>query len=379
MKRIMIVAGENSGDALAAGLMRELKRLHSEIDFVGVGGARMLAEGLRSVFSIEELNVMGLVEVLPHVRRLFRKRDELIAVAEREHIDLLITVDFQEFNASLAKKIKAKCAVPCIHYVSPTIWAWRRGRIHSLATYLDHVLALFPFEPEMYYGSGLKCTFVGHPVAQQLKGKSELAKKENENQQLKLALLPGSRLGLIGKLLPTMLQAVASLQFQGIGCQLLVPVTHAEHRELIKNLCLENGFAPEQIQFLEGEERFDSLLQCKAALAASGTSNLELAMLGVPMVVVYRFNVLTYYLAKPFVHAPYGSPVNWVAGKQILPELIQHDFTLEYIIEHLKPLLSDSVQRQQQVVELKQVREALGAYHDVDASTKAAEIVSDYL
>ncbi len=380
-KCIMIVAGENSGDVLGAGVMEQLKIRFPDVRFVGVGGHHMLEQGLESIFPLEQLNVMGLIEVLPHLRRLFKKRDELIAVALHEQIDMLVTIDFQDFNASLAKKIKAQCGVPCIHYVSPTVWAWRRGRIHSMATYLDHLLALFPFEPEMYYGSGLKCTFVGHPIAQTMKGMSELSEQVNESEQarINIAVLPGSRKSLIEKLLPTMLDAVSALQSHGYKFCIHIPVAHEEHKEMIINIALHHGFAPEQVIFISGENKFEQLAQCKAALAASGTSNLELAMLGIPMLIVYKFNAITYLIAKAFVSAPYGSPVNWVAGKQILPELIQSDFTQEKIIEHLKPLLNESVQRTQQVVELKLVREALGESQDVEASVKAAAVIAEYL
>lgn len=379
-KRIMIVAGENSGDILAAGLMAQLQKAFPQTSFVGVGGEKMLEQGLRSIFPLEDLNVMGLIEVLPHLRRLFKKRDELIEVAKAEHVDLLITVDFQDFNASLAKKIKAQCKIPCVHYVSPTVWAWRRGRIYKMANYLDHLLALFPFEPEMYYGSGLKCTFVGHPIAQSMKGMSALSESVEQDQEMtKLALLPGSRKGLIDKLLPTMLDAISLVKMQEKKIHLVIPVAHNEHKSLVTEIAMEHGVAPEQIDFVAGEQRFEKLAQCRCALVASGTSNLELAMLGVPMVVVYRFNALTYLLAKAFVKAPYGSPVNWVAGKQILPELIQQDFNVKDIVENLKPLFNDSVQRKQQLVELKQVRELLGESQDVSASVKAAEVVVEYL
>ena len=173
--------------------------------------------------------------------------------------------------------------------------------------------------------------------------------------------------------------AVSAMQSHGYKFRINIPVAHEEHKELIINIALHYGLAPEQIIFISGENKFEQLAQCKAALAASGTSNLELAMLGIPMLVVYKFNALTYLIAKAFVNAPYGSPVNWVAGKQILPELIQADFTQEKIIEHFKPLLNESVQRSQQVVELKQVREALGESQDVDASVKATDVIAEYL
>jgi lipid-A-disaccharide synthase len=345
----------------------------------------MLAQGVQSIFPLEDLIVMGFIEVIPHLKRLFAKRDELVEVAKRENIDLLITIDFQDFNASLAKKVKVQCKVPCVHYVSPTVWAWRRGRIHKMATYLDHLLALFPFEPEMYYGSGLNCSFVGHPIAQQMKGMSRLSEQVNqkaiaENKaKVQIALLPGSRTGLIKKLLPTMLDAYNKLNFEGKVSGLCIPVAHDDHKALITELGLEKGIKPEDINFVSGESRFESLAQCKAALVASGTSNLELAMLGIPMLVVYQLNSLSYWLLKPFVKAPYASPVNWVAGKKIIPELLQHEFTRDEVLENLRPLLIDSVRRSQQLVELKQVREALGESQDVDASVKAANIVAEFL
>lgn len=400
-KTIMIVAGENSGDLLAASLVEQLKQGFPNARFIGVAGEAMLAQGVESIFPLEDLNVMGFVEVIPHLKRLFAKRDQLVEVAKRENIDLLITVDFQDFNASLAKKIKAqgKQKIPCIHYVSPTVWAWRRGRIHKMATYLDHLLALFPFEPEMYYGSGLTCSFVGHPLAQQMKDMSDLSVsasadvsvntkakahanknvKENKNSKVNVALLPGSRLGLIKKLLPTMFNALNRLNYEGKINKVYIPVTHEDHRNLIIDIGLEKGIKPEDIVFVSGENRFEQLALCKAALVASGTSNLELAMLGIPMLVVYQLNNLSYWLLKPFVNAPYASPVNWVAGKQILPELIQYEFTEDAVLENFRPLLNDSVQRNQQLVELKHVREALGESQDISASEKAANIVAEFL
>jgi lipid-A-disaccharide synthase len=384
-KTIMIVAGENSGDMLAASLVEQLKQAFPNARFIGVAGEKMLEQGVKSIFPLEDLNVMGFVEVLPHLKRLFAKRDELVEVAKREKIDCLITVDFQDFNASLAKKIKAQCKVPCIHYVSPTVWAWRRGRIHTMAGYLDHLLALFPFEPEMYYGSGLTCSFVGHPIAQQMKDMSALSEKfnaeasRNKNTPVTIALLPGSRSGLIKKLLPTMLEVFTRLSVEGKVHKLCIPVAHEDHKILIKELAIKKGIKSEDIYFVSGAQRFEELAHCKVALVASGTSNLEFAMMGIPMLVVYKLNNLSYWLLKPFVTAPYASPVNWVAGKKIIPELIQYDFTEQAVLEHLRPLLNDSVQRNQQEVELKKVREALGESQDVSASEKAAKIVAEFL
>lgn len=401
---IMVVAGENSGDVLAAGLVAELKTRFPNARFIGVAGNNMRAQGVQSVFPLDDLNVMGLVEVLPQLRKLFAKRDKLVEVAKREKIDLLLTVDFQDFNASLAKKIKAQCKVPCIHYVSPTVWAWRRGRIPKMARYLDHLLVLFPFEPEMYYGSGLKCTFVGHPVAQNMRGMSGLAESNqevvpDEKQKIRIALLPGSRKTLIKKLLPTMLRALHDLQSdlfdqassekessekelsekQPGEMELVLPIADPEHQIFIEQMLLELNLNHANIIFVSGEQRFEVLASCKAALAASGTSNLELAMLGLPMLVVYSFSPVTYWLVKPFVNVPYGSPVNWVAGKQIVPELLQGNFTETAVREGLKLLLKDSVSRSQQLAGLKAVREALGENQDVDASFKAAEVIATYL
>jgi len=383
---IMVVAGENSGDVLAASLITQLKTRFPRARFIGVAGKNMLAQGVESIFPLEDLNVMGLVEVLPQLPKLFEKRDQLVDVAKREKIDLLLTVDFQDFNASLAKKIKAECKVPCIHYVSPTVWAWRRGRIPKMAKYLDHLLVLFPFEPQMYYGSGLKCTFVGHPVAQNMRGMSALTEAAQEQeiepqkkQKVKIALLPGSRKTLIKKLLPTMLRALNDLQSEMGEMEIVLPVADFEHQHFIEQMIADMDLENNNILFVSGEQRFEVLAKCKAALAASGTSNLELAMLGLPMLVVYSFSPLTYWLAKPFVNAPYGSPVNWVAGKQIVPELLQGNFTEDAVRENLKPLLKDSVSRSQQLAELKVVREALGENQDIDASVKAAEIIATYL
>jgi len=387
-KTIMVVAGESSGDILAAGLISELQQGFPNARFIGVAGENMLALGVESVFPLDELNVMGFIEVLPHLKRLFNKRDQLIDIVESAKVDLLVTIDFQDFNASLAKKVKARFNIPCVHYVSPTVWAWRRGRIYKMAKYLDHLLALFPFEPEMYYGSGLACSFIGHPLALQMKGMSALSlsyqnsQKNNTNSkegEVILALLPGSRGGLIKKLLPTMLAAYKRLRADNKVNRLCLPIAHEEHERLIVKIATEMDITAEELLFVNHENRFDALAKCRAALVASGTSNLELAMLGIPMLVVYRLNFLSYYLLKPFIDVPYISPVNWVAGKNVLPELVQYECNQEKIVEQLSPLLNDSVQRSHQIAELRTVRESLGETQNLDASSKAAEIVAKYL
>lgn len=380
---IMIVAGENSGDILGAGLVSEIQKLYPKAKFVGVTGEKLKASGVETIFPIDDLNVMGLIEVIPHLKRLFARRDTLVEYVQNNKVDLLLTIDFQEFNASLAKKVKNITNIPCVHYVSPTIWVWRRGRVKKMARYLDHVLALFPFEPELYYGSGLKCTFVGHPLAQEMRGMSQ----DNElSASLSLALLPGSRKGLIRKLLPDLLTAVKRLKFQleqddstPAELNVVVPVVADEHKKLIQDLAIENDFDPALISFVKSEDRFEELSKCHAAVAASGTSNLELALLGVPMLIVYRLNQLTYWILRPFIDAPYGSPVNWVAGRKVIPELIQQEFTPLNAYEEIRKLLMDPITRNKQLAELNNVRQALGESQDVSASAIAAEVVSEYL
>lgn len=348
--KIMLIAGEASGDILAAEVMAALRKKHKNVKFIGVGGAHMAKQGLSSFFPMEELSLMGIAEVLPHLRHLFKRKDQLVKLAQKEQPDLLLTVDAPDFSLRVAKAIKASTGVLCAHYVSPSIWAWRQGRAAKMAKFLDHVFLLFPFEEKYYTPTGLASTFVGHPVA------SRLGEYKNTPPNTpRLALVPGSRATELTRLLPNMLAAFDILKKVSPSLQGVLPVANAEMAKLAKSL----GANRKGITLLEGDKKYEALAKCHAALATSGTVNLELAMLNLPMVVVYKTSWLTFVLAKVLVNVPYISPVNWVAHKKIVPELLQTQATTENMVEEILPLLTPTKTRETQKKHLLKVKKLL--------------------
>lgn len=366
----MLIAGEASGDLLAAGAMEELKKHHPNATFIGIGGDKMIEQGLNSLFPMSELSLMGIAEVLPHIPKLLRRSQETTRYAQQQKPDLILTIDAPDFTLRTAKKIhKVLPHTPIIHYVSPSIWAWRRGRVHKMATFLTHVLALFPFEPQFYKNTSLTCTHVGHPVVRRLMPHTQ--KKTQDN--ITLAILPGSRTTECKSHWPTLTAIMAELRIEHPSIQFIIPIPNAH---LKKDL-----FLPAQLQkhvtFLTGEERYTTLATCTAALTKSGTSNLELAVLGIPMVVFYKMNALTYAIAKHFIHIPYMSPVNWVLGKKAIPELRQDAFTPQNVLNILRPLLKNETAQSKQKDHLLRATQLLKG--DKDPNKAVADILSSYL
>ncbi len=370
---IMLIAGESSGDLLGAGLMAELKQKFPMATFVGIGGEKMQGQGLRPVFDMEELNVMGIFEVLPKVPKLLRRRSQLVEVMRTEQVDLLITIDAPDFGLRVAQKAKKKLGVKCVHYVSPSVWAWRQGRTHKMAKYLDHILLLFPFEVEIYNKANLPCTFVGHPVAERLGYLSPKKLTFPEGEPC-LAILPGSRRGVISRMFPVMLETFRALQKDIPNLKAVMPLVHEHHKKWLA----ECGGNLDDIHFVSEDQRFDALAKCQAALATSGTSNLELAMIGLPTVVGYKMSENTYKIASKLVDVPYISPVNWVLEERALPEFIQHEATVENFKKSLAPLLRDTKEREFLALRLLHTRQKL-LLKNQTPSQRAAAAVAQFI
>ena len=372
MTKVMVIAGEFSGDLLAADVMRVLKQKREGIQFVGLGGPKMAAQGLNSLFDIEETNIMGLVEVLPRIPKLLKRVDELVALAEAEKVDALLTVDAPDFSLRVAEKVKKKLHVPCIHYVSPQVWAWKQGRVKKMRGFLDHVLALFPFEPDIYKRHSVPCTFVGHPVYERMRDFIPEPHNIATNFKApKLAILPGSRRSVMHRMFPVMVDAYFKIQFENPMLKPVVFMPRENDAAFLKKLC------PKSEDFTFVRHDFTRIQDCTAALVTSGTSNLELAMLGLPMAVGYKMHPITHWIADKLVNVPYISPVNWVAGSKVVPELIQQQCTAGRFTKYALPLLKSSPERIAQESALRNVREALHA--EVDPSEKAAEIILRYI
>lgn len=358
--RIGLVAGEMSGDLLGAALMRQIRALQPEVSFVGIGGPQMQAEGLESLFAMEKLSVMGLVEVAGRLRELLGIRDALVTRLTGDlPVQLFIGIDAPDFNLRVSARLRSH-GIRTVQYVSPSVWAWRPGRIKSIRQAVDLVLCLFPFEVEFYQRHDMAAVFVGHPLAQTmpLDHQVEPAKRQLglSPQRRQVALLPGSRGGEVARLLPLMFEVAAVLHRQDPSLGFLVPVASAAREHQIRQL---HNQLPESLRhairlMVDRQQRGSMGRQVMAAsdvvLLASGTATLEALLLERPMVVVYRLHWMTYWLARWLVRIPHVALPNILAGRQVVPELIQHQARVEAVSAAVQALLQPQAAAAQQQV-----------------------------
>jgi lipid-A-disaccharide synthase len=321
--RVAICAGETSGDLLGGALMQALRERVPDIEFRGVPGPRMRAAGCTALAGIEELSVMGLFELLPHLPKLLALRSRLARELARWQPDLFIGVDYPGFNLGLASRLKAR-GIRTVQYVSPQVWAWRQGRVHVMARALDRVLCLLPFEPDFYARFGVAARFVGHPLADQIPIERQRAGARAglglaPGAQV-VALLPGSRLGEIERLGPEFLSAARWLRERQPDLQLIAPMASGAARAAFSALGAESA----GVQLLDGQARL-ALQAADAALVTSGTATLEALLCGCPMVAAYRAARLSAWLIRTFklVRLPYFSLPNLLAGEALVPEFFQ--------------------------------------------------------
>jgi lipid-A-disaccharide synthase len=355
--RIALVAGEPSGDRLGAGLMRALREESSGgVTCVGVGGERMAEEGLTSLFPLDDLAVMGLVEVLPHAPRILRRLAETARFLRDHPPDALVTIDAPGFNFRLARCLR-KRSFPLIHTVAPSVWAWRPGRAATVAKLVDHLLVLLPFEPPWFEAHGLPVTWVGHPDASAAAGVEDSMQQARARLGLPaegpvVALLAGSRRGEAERLLPIFGQALDLVSTALPGLAVVAP-TLAPVEPMVRR-AVAAWRVPAQVT-IGMEAKVAAFAAADAALAASGTVAVELAAAGCPAVIAYRVAPLTAIAARRLIRVPYVSLVNLAAGREVQPELLQERCTPETLAQSLLRLLSDSDER------TKRAREGLAA------------------
>ncbi|MDX1605342.1 MAG: lipid-A-disaccharide synthase, partial [Candidatus Competibacterales bacterium] len=343
---IALLAGEPSGDGLGAGLIEALRRHYPQARFVGVGGERMQAAGLESLVPLDALSVMGLTEVLRHLPRLVRLRRRLLRTFLARRPAVFVGIDAPDFNLGLERRLRA-AGIPAAHYVSPSVWAWRRGRVRGIARSVDLMLALLPFEADFYRDHGVAVRYVGHPLADSIPLHSEPGPARTaldlDRAGPWLALLPGSRLGEIEQLAPPFLATARWLRQRrpdlGFVVPLATPRVGARFRQL------QAAHAPElPLTLVEGQAR-TVLAAADVVLVASGTATLEALLVKRPMVVAYRLTPVTAWLARRLVRAPYFSLPNLLAGCELVPECFQDRVRPEVLGPALLELLTDIERR----------------------------------
>ena len=359
MCKIMISVGEASGDLHGASVAHALKAIQPDCQIFGMGGQAMKAAGVDIVYDIADLGVIGFVEIVKNLPKLFRLRDTLGELMERERPDVLVIIDYHGFNIRLAKIAKQK-GIPVISYICPKVWAWGRGRAKEVAETVEKVAAIFPFEVDVYREAGANVTFVGHPLLDIVKHTMDKEKAYEyfgaRPEQPVVLLLPGSRQQEIVNLLPVMLEAAEKIGKQIPNCQFFLPIASTISREMLQNI-INQYHVP---VILTEKYTYDLMGISNVASAASGTVTLEAAILKLPTVVIYKVAALTYLLGKLLLKIPYISLPNIVAGRKIVPELLQYEVTGDNIAKETIPILLDDNVRHAMHEDLTQMRDKLG-------------------
>ena len=371
---IALVAGETSGDILGAGLIRTLKKHHPNIKFVGIAGPLMQAEGCQAWYEMDELSVMGIVEVLGRLRRILAIRRDITKRLIDLKPDVFIGIDAPDFNLSLEGKLK-QAGIKTIHYVSPSVWAWKQKRVFKIKRNTNLILAFLPFEKAFYDKFDVPCRFIGHKMADDIPLEPD---QTAMRQQLGipvdcqcLALLPGSRHAEVTLLSEPFLKAAQLLRDKFPDLHIVVPLVNSKRRAEFEQIKAE--IAPKlKLQLLDGHAR-EAMIASNAAILASGTVALECMLAKCPMVVGYKMKAFTFWLAKKLIKTAYVSLPNILAGKEIVPELLQHDCTPENIANHVLPFLEGDN------TELKATFLALHKQIRCNADEQAAQAVLDVL
>ncbi len=354
----MIVAGEASGDMYGARLVEEALQLEPDVRFFGIGGADMRAAGVETLVDANTLAVMGLVEVVSQFRVIARAFSTLKRIIRTTPPDLLILIDYPGFNLRLAAVAKA-AGVPVLYYISPKVWAWRPGRAKKIAATVSHVAVIFPFEVPIYEQVGAPVTFVGHPLLEMVAPTMTRA-GALEAFGLKggrvVGLFPGSRRSEITALLPVMLEAATLLKDRFPDLRFVLPLASSIERSLVDGLLATAGVEATIVQ----GKNYDVIQVCDAIIAASGTVTLEIALMGIPEVIIYKVAPLTYAVGKRLVKVAHMGIGNIVAGERVVPELLQHEAEPVPIADAIGRYLTDGGYRDTIVAKLRAVREKLG-------------------
>jgi lipid-A-disaccharide synthase len=361
--KIFLSAGEASGEHYGTLLMASVRQLCPEAEFFGLGGRRMEALGFQPVVRSEDVAVMGITEVVRHMPRIYREYRRLRRSIAEQKPAVAVLIDFPDVNLSLARQLSRQ-GVPVIYFVSPQLWAWKRYRIRSVQRYVDRMLTIFPFEERFYHDHGVEAEFVGHPLAELAPpaiSREEFARQAGlDPAKAWIGMLPGSRGKEIRLNLPEMVRAAALL---ATDAQFLIPLAStltAPQRDHIQGLLAEllgQQAHPPRVVFVDDARA--ALHHARASIVASGTATVEAALIGNPFIVVYRISAISYAIAKRVVHVPHVAMVNLIAGKRIVPELIQGDFTANQVVSHLKPLLESEEARARMQASLRRVGEML--------------------
>jgi len=374
-KKILMVAGEVSGDLQGAHLMAAIQRLDPEVRFFGMGGEALAKQGMRLLFHAHSVAVVGITEVLFKLRSVAKALRGLKQALDRERPDLVILVDFPDFNLRLAKAAHHR-SIPILYYISPQVWAWRPGRVKRMARYVRKMLVFFRFEVPLYEEAGVDVTWVGHPLLDMVKpsfSKDVAAERFGLDPRGRtVGLLPGSRRSEVGRLLAPLVEAAHLLQKEIPGLQFVIPLAPGIPKSMLSPWTDDPSIP---LKVVEGHPH-EVMNACELLITASGTATLEGAILGKPMVIVYRVSPLSYWIGRALIRVNHIGMVNLVAEREVAPELIQKDATPRRISEEAFRILKDPVLARRMTEAMEEVRHRLGR---PGAARRAAEIACGLL
>jgi lipid-A-disaccharide synthase len=377
MAKIAIVAGEASGDLLGSHLISALKKKRKDLTFFGIAGPKMMSEGASTLFPIEKLSVRGYFEVIKHLWGLLKLRKRLLQQILAEKPDIFIGVDAPDFNFWLERKLK-KQGIPTIHYVSPSIWAWRGGRIHKIKRAVTHMLALFPFEPALYESVNLPVTYVGHPLADELpitpdKKSARTLLKLRQNEMV-IAMLPGSRQSEVQQHADLFVKTAELINQHHPSAKFIVPLITRETRDIFERALAKSTDNTLDMKLLFSHAH-DAMEAADFVIVASGTATLEAALLKQPMIITYRMPTISWWLLKPLHYLPYVGLPNVLAGQFVVPELLQKEATPEKLNETMTAMLQDT----EALLAIQHTFTEIHLSLKQNSAQKAADVVLSYL
>lgn len=371
MYKIMFSAGEASGDLHGANLARAILQQSPDAYLFGLGGPKMEQAGVKLTHHMEDYAVMGFWEVLVNLRRLFRLRDELVHIMEIERPDILVLIDYPDFNWRLASKAK-ELGIKIFSFIPPSAWAWRKGRARKVAQLADRIVAIFPFEMEVYRQAGAHISFEGNPLVELVKPAMSKAEAEAyfkmDPQNDNIVLLPGSRKQELAKLLLPMLEGAQAIALERPRARFYLPIAPGIKREEIEAITRRFNLP----LMITTDYTYDLMANADLAIATSGTVTLEASLLGLPCIVLYKMSAVTYRIAQWFVKIPFFSLPNIIAGRQIIPELLQDAVTPSNILKYARRMYQDSPERPQILQDLSGIRKSLG---ERNVASRVAKII----
>lgn len=373
-KSIFIVAGEKSGDSHAAALIHEIKRFRNEFNFMinGLGGDSMKNEGIRLLYHINELTTSGITGVIKKYKYYKGILKECVEYAKDNKPDIIILTDFPGFNLKFAEEARKFYNEKIIYYISPQVWAWHKSRVHKIKKYIDKMLVVFPFEKEFYMKYGIDAEYVGHPLTKKIKSflSNYKLKDEAKNRKKTITILPGSRNEEIENHIPALIVLAEKLKNE-FHAEVYFHIADSIDKKILEKYKTKlNKFS------LSNTDLYELILNSDLVLTKAGTSTVECALIGTPFIIFYKTNPVNFHLIKPFISIKNMGMVNILAGKTIIQEFIQNDFTINKLMQESRKILYDTQYREQMKTNMKKIWNILG---DEDASLNAAKIILSYL